>query len=144
MGFYHFENSRGGEQLAEMRRLDAAGICLFCPGHLEDVQEVVHRSAHWTVTPNRFPYPNTALHLLLVPHAHVTDLVDLPAPAQTDLFATLAWAKQTYDLTYYALGARCGDLPCTGATIKHLHLHVIVGDLTQEPVKFTMSRPPRS
>ena len=143
MSLYHFENARGEEQLAEMRRLDAAGICLFCPGNLEDVQEVLHRTAHWAVTPNRFPYDGARLHLMLVPSAHVTDMVDLPLDAQADFFAALAWVRGEYDLSYYALGVRCGDLPVTGSTIKHLHAHLVVGDLGGEPVRFKMSAPPR-
>jgi|1185.fasta_scaffold46688_2 ATP adenylyltransferase len=143
MSFYHFENSRTEEQTAEMRRLDAAGICLFCPGHLEGVQEVLHRSEHWAVTPNRFPYSNAGLHLLLVPHTHVTDMVELTPEAQADFFSTLAWVREKFDLTYYGLGVRSGDSPVTGSTIKHLHVHVIVGDLDREPVRFKMSSPPR-
>ena len=143
MSFYHFENAREGEQLAEMRRLDAAGVCLFCPGHLEEVQEVLHRSAHWAVTPNRFPYPNTRLHLLLVPHVHVTDLAELPPAAQADFFGTLGWVRAEFGLSHYGLGARSGDSPASGATIKHLHVHVIVGDPAKEPVRFKMSQPPR-
>lgn len=141
MALYHFENARTPDQLAEMRRLDAAGICLFCPGHLDQVQDVVHRSKHWTVTPNRYPYPNTRLHLLVVPNEHVTDLADLDPAAQLDLFTTLAATRSTYGLTHYGIGVRAGDSPDTGATIKHLHVHVIVGDPTKRPVKFKMSQP---
>jgi diadenosine tetraphosphate (Ap4A) HIT family hydrolase len=143
MPLYHLANHRTAEQLAEMRRLEAAGICLFCPQHLADHQPVVHRTAHWSVTPNEFPYPNTSLHLLLVPDAHVTDLLDLPGDAQADLFAALRWVRDTHRLTHYGLASRCGDCAYTGATLTHVHAHVVVGD-DSGAVKVKLAQPPRS
>src|SRR5690349_23256458 len=94
-----------------MRRLEADGVCLFCPEQLaaDPQQEVVHRTAHWTVTPNRFPYADTTLHLMLVPHEHVADLVDLSGPAQQDFWAALGWVRDHHGLAYYGLAARNGD-----------------------------------
>jgi diadenosine tetraphosphate (Ap4A) HIT family hydrolase len=135
-------NVRGPDQLAEMQRLEDAGICLFCPdglrGHSRNA--VVHRTAHWSVTPNAFPYPGTRLHLLLVPHQHAGDLLDLDPDARADFWTTLAWVRDSYGLSYYGLGVRNGDCRYTGATITHVHAHVLVGDPdTQVPVRFRFS-----
>jgi ATP adenylyltransferase len=143
MSLYHLGNSRGDAQSAYMRQLAADGVCIFCPDHLaaDPGQEILHRTGHWTVTPNRFPYASTRLHLMLVPHEHVTDLLDLTAPAQRDFWSTLDWVRQTYGLSYYGLGARNGDPRFTGGTIAHVHVHVIVGDPDGEPVRFKVSSP---
>ena len=79
MTFYCFENARTSEQLAEMRRLDAAGICPVCPGGRAQPgrQQSLFQTRHWARTPNEFPYPGTTLHLLLVPDQHAADLLDL-------------------------------------------------------------------
>ncbi|NHA69344.1 HIT family protein [Phycicoccus sp. CMS6Z-2] len=137
-------NHRSAEQLAEMERLAEAGLCLFCPGQLEatGANPVLHRTPHWTVTRNRYPYRGTRLHLLLVPTVHVTDLTDLPADAQADFWDVLAWARAEYDLAFYGLGARNGDPTYTGGTISHLHLHLVVGDVEDpdhEPVRMKLS-----
>jgi ATP adenylyltransferase len=144
VSLYCLDNSRGDEQSRDMRRLEAGGICVFCPEHLDadPDQEVVHRSAHWTITPNKFPYTGTLLHLLLVPHEHVTDLLDLSAAAQHDLWAALGWVREHHGLTYYGLGARNGDCRYTGGTIAHVHVHVIVGDPRSGPVRFKVSSSP--
>jgi diadenosine tetraphosphate (Ap4A) HIT family hydrolase len=143
MNLYHLGNSRGDEQTGYMRELEAAGICVFCPEHLEaDPDQVVtHRTAHWTITPNKFPYASTTLHLMLVPHEHVADLLDLTEAAQRDFWTALGWIRKTYGLTYYGLGARNGDPRFTGGTITHVHVHVIVGDPNGEPVRFKVSSP---
>jgi ATP adenylyltransferase len=143
MSLYHLGNSRGDAQSDYMRRLEADGVCIFCPAHLEadPEQEILHRTPHWTVTPNRFPYASTLRHLMLVPHEHVTDLLDLSEPAQRDFWSTLGWVRQRYGLSYYGLGARNGDMALTGGTIAHVHVHVIVGDPDGEIVRFKLSQP---
>lgn len=141
MNLYHLSNHRTPEQLADMLALEAAGRCVFC----DLDQEILYESEHWTVTPNEFPYPGTRLHLLLVPHEHVTDLLDLSPPAQQDFWPTLAWVRTHYTLTFYGLGVRCGDCARTGATITHVHAHVIVGDVedpTHQPVRMKLSQHP--
>lgn len=143
MPLYHPDNYRDPQQLAKMLRLEAEGICIFCPDAAEGITgKAVHRSAHWTVAPNDYPYRGTRLHLLLVPNEHVTDLLDLSPAAQADFWSALGWVREHHRLTYYGLGARNGDCACTGGTIYHLHVHVLVGDVTDpdhEPVRMRFS-----
>jgi ATP adenylyltransferase len=140
-------NTRTPQQLAEMRELEAAGVCLFCPGGLRQHagQQILWRTRHWSVTPNKFPYRGTRLHLLLVPDAHAGDLLDLDAEVQHDFWIALATVRERYDLTYYALGVRNGDCRFTGATITHVHAHVLVGDpdvAAETPVRMRLSSSP--
>jgi diadenosine tetraphosphate (Ap4A) HIT family hydrolase len=146
VSLYYLENYRTAEQLADMRRLEAAGICLFCPEHLaaDARQRTVHRTAHWTVTPNEFPYAGTKLHLMLIPDEHVSDLLDLSPPAQADFWQALGWVREQHGLEYYGIAARNGDPRFTGGTIVHLHIHVIVGDPDGEPVKFKLGSTSRT
>jgi ATP adenylyltransferase len=144
---YHLGNSRSAEQRAEMLRLEAAGICLFCPGHLAENPDhpAVLRTEHWTVTPNRYPYQGAREHLLLIPDEHVSDLVDLSAEAQSDFWATLGWVRDHYAMKHYGVGIRNGDNRFTGGTIWHVHVHVLVGDVDDphhEPVRMKLSSRP--
>jgi ATP adenylyltransferase len=145
MPLYHLGNHRSDEQLARMRQLEAAGICLFCPGTIEARTDRLLSTPQWTVLPNDFPYRGTRLHLLLVPREHVADLVDLSPEAQADLWPTLAQVRERYHLDYYGLGARNGDPRYTGGTVEHLHLHLIVGDVEDpghQPVRLKLSSRP--
>lgn len=145
MSLYYLGNARTDEQRAEMVRLEAAGECLFCPEHLPASPDhpVLIRTGHWTVTGNRYPYQGTEIHLMLIPDEHVTDLVDLSAEAQSDFWTALARVRERYALTYYGLGARNGDPRFTGGTIRHLHVHVIVGDPELGPVRMKLSGSPQ-
>ena len=144
MRLYNPANYRWPEQLDEMLRLEAAGICLFCPEYLDGSRrmQLLHRTDHWSVTPNEFPYEGTKLHLLLVPRLHVDDLCDLPPEAQADFFTALGWAREHYAITFYGLGARNGDARFTAGTIYHLHVHLLVGDVDDPnhvPVRMKLS-----
>lgn len=144
MSLYYLGNARTHEQLDQMRELEADGICLFCPQNLakDKKQRILYRSPLWTVTPNEFPYRGTRMHLLLVPDEHVTDIADLSGPAQQEFWTALRWIKDRYGLSYYSIASRNGDCEYTGGTIRHVHLHVIqgdVGDPAHEPVRTKLS-----
>jgi ATP adenylyltransferase len=135
LSLYCTENYRHAEQLAEMQRLEAAGICLFCPESLRDhaKHEVLFETRHWSVTPNAYPYNGTKLHLLVIPRRHVNDMLDLDDEAGADFWAVLRLIRDRYNLDYYGLGVRNGNCSYTGATIRHVHAHVLVGDESAEP-----------
>jgi ATP adenylyltransferase len=148
VSLYCTGNYRTDEQLAEMLRLEAAGICLFCPDTLREHgrQRVLFETAHWAVTPNEFPYAGTRLHLLVVPHQHVGDLTDLGDAALADFWTALRAIRERFGLDHYGLGVRNGDCRFTGATIAHVHAHVLVGDETAEPevpVRMKLSSRPK-
>ena len=141
MTLYYLGNARNDAQHAEMRQLEADGVCIFCPDHLASSRRVVHRTTHWTVTPNDYPYRGTQVHYLLVPDEHVDDMTKLSAAARQDFWTALAWA--TDGLDYYGIAIRNGDARYTGGTIEHVHVHVVQGDPDSEPVRVKLSsRPP--
>jgi ATP adenylyltransferase len=148
VSLYYLGNYRTQQQLEDMIRLEAEGTCTFCPEHLakDSDRRVVHRTSRWTVTPNEFPYRGTRLHLLLVPDEHVTDMLDLSDEAKADLWTALDWVRAEYGLTFYSLIARNGECEFTGATVRHVHLHMLQGDVDDprhEGVRTRLSSRPR-
>ncbi len=135
MSLYCMSNYRTAEQLAEMERLEAAGICLFCPAGLRvhTRQRAGWETRHWMVLHNEFPYPGTAIHLLVVPHKHVTDMLDLDDESLGEFWDVLKTIRDRFGLGHYGLGVRNGNCGFTGATIAHVHAHVLVGDPALEP-----------
>src|SRR5580693_9040418 len=127
LSLYCTDNYRTQEQLAEMRRLEAAGICLFCPETLREHarHEVILETPHWAVTPNAFPYAGT--------RQHVNDMLDLDDAALADFWGVLRTVREEYGLGHYGLGVRNGNCSFTGATIAHVHAHVLVGDRDLDP-----------
>lgn len=127
---YNFANARSAEQLADMQALDEAGICVFCPDNLrqDPNQPVLLETEHWILTPNEFPYSGARSHLLLVPHSHVEDMLDLPGAVQHDFWTAMGQVRQRFELAYYGLGIRNGDCSQTGGSIAHVHAHILVAE----------------
>ncbi len=144
----NLEHARGDEQAEIMRRAEELDQCTFCPDFVEQDpnREIVHEGEHWFVTPNAFPYENTRLHLLVVPKRHVEHLGELTSEEGTELVGLLQWACDYYELDYGAVGMRFGDMEATGASLSHLHVHLIVADRDPDPgskrVRFPMGPKP--
>jgi diadenosine tetraphosphate (Ap4A) HIT family hydrolase len=54
--------------------------------------------------------------------------------------------RERFDLDHYGLGVRNGNCSFTGATIAHVHAHILVGDPSLEPevpVRMRFSSRPR-
>jgi ATP adenylyltransferase len=142
--FYNHSNTRSTEQAEDMRALEELGICLFCSEHLrgDPNHHILHQTRAWVVTENRFPYPGTKIHLLLIPVEHVSDIIDLSAEARADFWDVLGWCRARWELSFYGLGVRCGDFHFTGGTLEHLHVHLVVGDVfdeEHEPIRMKLS-----
>lgn len=146
---YYLGNSRSPAQTADMVALEAEGVCILCPPYILERKTVLHQTQWWFVTTNDFPYrhgkdgPPAQLHLLLSPKSHVEDLLDLESRALDDFWDAMFWVRSEYELAHYAIGSRNGVAEYTGATIRHVHVHVAVGDPhATEPLRLKISSRP--
>lgn len=131
MALYCFENARAPQQQARMQALEQAGVCLFCAEGLAAYGPPggpVVETACWLAVDNDFPYAGSRRHLLLIPRAHVVDLMELDAAARADFWEVLGSARAAIGADHYGLGVRNGDCAATGGTIAHLHVHLLVPD----------------
>ena len=93
---------------------------------------------HWLLTQNDYPYPDTDTHLLLIHRRHAEKFSDISREAQLELFA-LATETETHG--YFTGGGLCvrvGDPLRSGASVKHLHFHLICPRRGGKQIKFTM------
>jgi diadenosine tetraphosphate (Ap4A) HIT family hydrolase len=139
---YHVQAARSEAQRQYMRRLEEAGICVFCPEHFaEHHREPVEQAGeHWYVTRNDFPYPGTREHFLIVPHRHVSSFDELPDEAGAELWALKRVLKQRLAPLALATVERSGDMRHNGGSVAHLHVHFVVLDAAPtEVVRFRVS-----
>jgi ATP adenylyltransferase len=134
--FMNIENARVPLQVANMKRIAEDGVCPFCPEHLKKyhVPPIVRESTHWLVTPNMYPYENTAHHFLFITKEHLTDSKNLSKDAWVELQELTKWLIETYGITSGTLLMRSGDMSKTGATVLHLHAQFVVGSDPSKPV----------
>ena len=141
-GLYDLDAARDEEQRRYMEELEAAGICIFCPDHVEThhSQPVEHRGEHWYVTKNAFPYAGTVAHYLIVPYRHVASFDDLPDEAGAELWAIKRMLKERLGSPATATVERSGAMRMNGGSVAHLHTHFVALDESPEKtVRFRVS-----
>ena len=126
---YHLEAARSDEQRRWMEELEAAGACIFCPGHQRG--QIRLTGEHWYVVANDYPYAGTAAHLLIVPHRHVQSFDELPDEAGAELWAIKRRLKAELEPVATATVERSGDMRFNGGSVAHFHVHFVA--LEEQP-----------
>jgi ATP adenylyltransferase len=146
---YNLEAGRSKAQVENMKQLAEAGRCFMCYENLITYENnrIEFETDHWIVTPNAYPYEHTTLHLLVIARRHVKTMTDLTHEERADLGEAIAQVEERFKLDSYAFGLRSGDFRYNGASVEHLHGHVVVGKRELEgfeKVRFKMSSLPKS
>ncbi len=143
------ENARLPEQRAAMEGITARGHCPFCPRNLppEHTQPIEKDGAYWFVTKSQWPHKNAKLNLLFILKRHTESLKDLAKDLKPEeaieLYSLLAWAEEKYDILGGGIGMRFGNTDFSSATVRHLHVHLLVPDRDNPdyaPVRFKIGK----
>jgi len=102
--------------------------CIFCAireRHSEVDNLEVHRTDHFIVSANLYPY--NPGHLLLLPKRHILTPVDLTEEEETELNKLQRLCLKTLEKIYhpqgYNVGYNIGRI--AGGSIEHLHMHIV-------------------
>lgn len=142
--FVNLGNARTDEQRGVMETIEERGECPFCPDNLAKYhqQPILRRGDHWLLTNNQWPYKFTDRHLLAIAAYHAESITDLREGAFGELQEHITWAVLTYEIAAGGLAMRFGDVNKNGATVRHLHAHLIVPAADKPPeekVRFKIS-----
>lgn len=102
--------------------------CVFCDCQAEDDQQsfTLHRSRHWFVILNRYPYNGG--HLLLVANRHIGSLTECTAEEVADMSLLLSAMEKALRRGYEPHGVNCGYNGGAGAGAGipgHFHIHML-------------------
>jgi ATP adenylyltransferase len=108
---------------------DRAPGCIFCDKIAESDDRknfIVHRGEHCFIILNAFPY--TSGHVMVVPYAHLDQLVKVPEPAAHEMMDLSQRMEGLLRKVYHAEGVNLGMNigKCAGAGVAgHVHMHVL-------------------
>lgn len=139
---YHLDAARVDAQRRYMERLEAEGVCIFCPEHVAEYhpEPIEFSGEHWFVTKNAYPYPGTVAHFLIVSRRHVRSFDELPDEAGAELWATKRRLKKRLAPAATATIERSGSMQYNGGSVAHLHTHfVFLGASPERTVRFRVS-----
>lgn len=122
--------AKSSKYLATLKQIEARGVCPFCPEHFVfHTRPILRQQGDWFITRNFRPYPGTRLHLIVVRRYHAERLRDLTPQDFVDLQRLVQWAERTFKIQGGGITMRFGNTRYTGATVCHIHAHLIVPKL---------------
>jgi diadenosine tetraphosphate (Ap4A) HIT family hydrolase len=123
-----------------MGEIVAERVCPLCPPLKWHTKPILEDDGKWFITENSHPYEAAQHHLLIIPKRHIELLSELETEDLESILALSNWATREFDIRGGGLTMRFGETLFTGATVKHLHAHLIVpkvdGDRVVSPVYF--------
>lgn len=107
----------------------AGGFCPFCEEHLSKHHKrpIIHKTKHWLVTENAWPYKGSRFHFLFITRLHVEATEDIPPAVWADLQKLYRTLIKENNIKGATLMIRSGDTKYTGASVNHLHAHLVTG-----------------
>lgn len=131
--FLNLNHARSQEQIDLMKKIIADGVCPFCPEYLTKYHPkgIIHENENWFLTENMTPYEGSKFHFLAIYKKHAIMPSEVPAEHIGKLFELLNWAIEAYKIPGGSILMRFGDTDYTGASVTHLHAHLVVGDSRQ-------------
>jgi diadenosine tetraphosphate (Ap4A) HIT family hydrolase len=122
--------AKGARYKKIINEIKEVGVCPFCPENFRwHTKPILKRAGDWFITKNFNPYKNTRYHFLAIKKTHKERLEELSARDWKELSILLSWTIKKFKLKGGGLAMRFGDTALTGATVCHIHAHLIVPKL---------------
>ncbi|MFY9841617.1 MAG: HIT domain-containing protein [Terriglobales bacterium] len=107
---------------------DRLSGCIFCdaPKQSDEQARIVHRGEYCYVILNTYPYTNG--HVMVVPYAHLDELLKLPTDAAHEMMALTQKMESVLRKLYVPdginLGMNIGKAAGAGVA-EHIHMHIL-------------------
>lgn len=110
-----------------LEEIQREGKCPFCPENFRwHRKPILKEGGHWFLTKAAWPYQDTKFHFLIIGREHKEKLPELSWLDLTEVIILANWAARKFRIKGGGISLRFGDTDYTGATVKHLHFHLIV------------------
>ena len=115
-----------GEYEEVISSIEKKGKCPFCPDNFKYHKEpILKTEKEWLITKNSWPYKNAEYHFIIIGKKHKENFSQLSEADFSSVKKLANWAIKKYKIKGGALTIRFGDTDHTGATVCHLHFHLI-------------------
>lgn len=134
--------AKSAEYKAVLTTIAGTKLCPFCPENFRyHKNPILRRSKGWLLTESSWPYKNTQKHFLIISLKHKENLSQVSASDMSAILGLSTWAVKKFKLKGGALAMRFGDTDYTGASVSHIHAHLIYPKLGKKGVAETVNFP---
>lgn len=136
--FVSVKNAREGEYKEIIKQIATTGKCPFCKENFKYHKKPIYqRKNSWFLTNNSWPYANAKNHLMILGDKHKENFEELTAKDFESVAYLTNWAIKKWNIRGGGLAMRFGDPKYTGASVSHIHFHIISPKKTKA-VNFTI------
>lgn len=110
-----------------------SGKCPFCPENFKYHKEpILKEHEGWLATKNSWPYKNAKHHFIFVPKKHMEEFKELTQEDLKALKYLVNWITEEFKIKGGGVTMRFGEQTYTGASVAHLHAHLIVPEIDKQ------------
>jgi len=110
-----------------LKIIDGINKCPFCKENFKyHKKPIIRREKNWFITENTWAYKNSQYHFIIIAEKHKEEFNELTQSDFETVYKLANWAVKKYKIKGGGLTMRFGDSDYTGATVNHLHFHLIV------------------
>lgn len=125
-----------------LEEIEKKGKCPFCLQNFKyHPSKVLKKKNGWFITENGYSYKDAEHKFLIICEKHKTELKELTAKDLISVKYLADWAVKKFLIQGGALALRFGATNYTGATVQHLHFHLISPKLKRNLTAKTVSFP---
>ncbi len=119
--------ARKGEYDSVLKTIEKRGKCPFCPDNFKyHKNPILKKRCGWFVTKISWPYKNTKHHFIIISDKHRENIQELIGKDMESILYLAKWIVSRYKIRGGGLAMRFGNSLYTGATVCHIHAHLIV------------------
>jgi diadenosine tetraphosphate (Ap4A) HIT family hydrolase len=131
------KHTKSGAYANDIKDIKKKMVCPFCPEVFPGVwhkNPILKTKNNWLITRNMYPYTNTQEHFLIVGTRHIEQIDKLSQKDLNSILSLSRWVTSKFNLPGGMLAMRFGDTQYTGATVVHLHAHLVVPKRTKNKI----------
>lgn len=134
--FVNIKNARKGEYKRVIEKIAKTGKCPFCKENFKYHKKPIYkRKGDWFLTNNTWPYKNTKVHLIILGNKHKENFSELTKSDFESVAFLANWAVKKWKIKGGGFAMRFGDTNYTGASVSHIHFHIIYPKLNRKRIK---------
>lgn len=101
--------------------------CPFCKENFKyHKNKILKKEKGWFITKNSWPYKDIKFHFIIISEKHKEFFEELNVDDFEAVSVLVNWVIKEYKIKGGGIALRFGDTRYTGATVCHLHFHLIV------------------
>jgi len=126
MKYVNIKNARQGEYKKVIETIATTGKCPFCKENFKYHKKPIYKKiSGWFLTNNSWPYKNTEMHFIILGEKHKENFSELTKKDFESIAFLTNWAIKKWKIKGGALAMRFGNTDYTGASVSHIHFHII-------------------